>query len=250
MNFVVLRFDELGSTNTEALEQARRGADEGLCIVAAQQTAGRGRQGRMWQSPPGAGLYFSIVARPKLAPKYLPLLTLMTAVAIHETLTGHFGLRPDIKWPNDVHISGKKISGILAETTETDKGPSATAVVIGVGINLRSENFPPELAATAASLEAATGKNVSVDELLRLLTTQFAYFYDILLSENGSKKIVKEWAARSSYHSGKDVRVIMPNETVIGTTCGLEENGALRVKQPDGEIYLVQAGDVENLRPV
>jgi BirA family biotin operon repressor/biotin-[acetyl-CoA-carboxylase] ligase len=247
MNFVVLRFDELGSTNTEALEQARRGAEEGLCIVAAQQTAGRGRQGRAWQSPPGAGLYFSIVLRPKLTPKHLPLLTLMTAVAIHETLTRNFGLRPDIKWPNDVHIGGKKISGILAETTETDK---ATAVVIGVGINLRSGNFPPELAATATSLEAETGKNVSVDELLRLLTTHIERFYDILLSETGNKKIVKEWAARSSYHSGKDVRVIMPNETVIGTTCGLEENGALRIKQPDGEIYLVQAGDVENLRTV
>ena len=251
MNFVVLRFDELGSTNTEALEQAKRGGDEGLCVVARRQTAGRGRHGRTWQSPPDAGLYFSIVLRPKIETRFLPLLTLMAAVAVHETLKETYGLDADIKWANDILAGGKKISGILAEVADTEKG---LAVVIGIGINLRSDNFPAEIADIATSIAAETGATADADLLLRTLTAKIEKFYKILHSENGSEKIGEkikaEWAARSSYFSGKDVRVILPNETLVGTTCGLEENGALRVKQPDGEIRVVQAGDVENLRAV
>jgi BirA family biotin operon repressor/biotin-[acetyl-CoA-carboxylase] ligase len=245
MNFVILRYDELGSTNTEALEQARRGADEGLCVVALQQTAGRGRHGRVWESPPGAGLYASIVLRPKIEVKFLPLLTLMAAVAVFDTLKDDYGLGPDIKWANDVLIDTKKISGVLAEVTDTEKG---LAVVLGIGINLKADNFPPEIANIATSIQIETGKLAVAAVLLKALMAKIAHFYEILHSENGPENIINEWAGRSSYFSGKDVRVILPNETLIGTTCGLEENGALRVKQPDGEIRIVQAGDVENLR--
>src|SRR5436190_18936870 len=99
MNITVLTFDSLDSTNTEALKQARQGAGEGLCIVARQQTAGRGRHGRTWVSQKDAGLYFSIVLRPKIDTKSLPLITLMTGVAVHDTLQ-EFGVKPDIKWVN------------------------------------------------------------------------------------------------------------------------------------------------------
>lgn len=247
MNFVILRFDELGSTNTEALEQAKRGADEGLCVIAGRQTDGRGRHGRVWQSPPGSGLYASLVLRPKIETKFLPLLTLMAAVAVYETLKDSRSLEPDIKWVNDVLINGKKISGILAEVADTEKG---LAVILGIGINLRSDNFPDEIADIATSVEAETGQLVDPDLLLQALTEKLRFFYKILHSENGLENIRNEWAKRSSYYSGKDVRVILPRETLIGTTCGLEENGALRVKQPDGEIRVVQAGDVENLRAI
>jgi BirA family biotin operon repressor/biotin-[acetyl-CoA-carboxylase] ligase len=247
MNFVILRFDELGSTNIEAIEQAKRGADEGVCIVARHQTAGRGRQGRVWQSPPGSGLYFSIVLRPRIETKFLPLLTLMAAVAVHETLSVTYKLSPDIKWVNDILAGNKKISGILAEIADTEKG---LAVIVGIGINLKSDNFPPEISDIATSIETETGKAAGLDNLLPALTENIGSFYDILQSENGAENIKNEWARRSSYYSGKDVRVILPRETIVGTTCGLEETGALRVKQPDGEIRIVQAGDVENLRAV
>ena len=247
MNFVVLRYDELGSTNIEALEQAKRGADEGLCIVARAQTAGRGRHGRVWQSPAGSGLYFSLVLRPKMAMEFLPLLTLMAAVAVHEILISDCGLRPDIKWANDVLVSGKKISGILAEVADTEKG---LAVVLGIGLNIRADNFPEEIAEIATSIETETSGGADGDLLLQKLAGKIEHFYHILQAENGAENIRKEWASRSSYFTGKDVRVILPRETLIGTTCGLEGNGALRVKQPDGEIRVVQAGDVENLRAV
>jgi BirA family transcriptional regulator, biotin operon repressor / biotin---[acetyl-CoA-carboxylase] ligase len=247
MKITILRFDEIGSTNTEALNQARRGADEGLCVVARRQTAGRGRHGRVWISERDAGLYFSVVLRPKIESRFLPLITLAAAVAVHDTLEETYGLEADIKWANDVHAGGRKISGILAETTETSKG---LAVVVGIGINLKSSNFPPEIADTATSVEAETGRAVILDELLEALTGFLDYHYEILQDgDGGAEKIRREWTRRSSYAFGKSVRVTLENETIFGTTQGIEENGALRVVTENGAVKIIQAGDVEMLRP-
>src|SRR5438477_10508359 len=108
----ILRFDSINSTNLEAMRQARAGAPEGLCVVAREQTAGRGRLDRRWHSPKDAGLYLSIVLRPKIEPIGWPLLTLMTAVAVSESLMKSCGLRTDIKWPNDVCANDRKLCGI------------------------------------------------------------------------------------------------------------------------------------------
>lgn len=246
MNFTILRFDELDSTNTEALNQARRGAEEGLCVTARRQNAGRGRHGRIWISEKDAGLYLSIVLRPKIETRFLPLITLMTAIAVYETLKT-FNLQPDIKWVNDVHINGKKISGILAETTETSVG---LAVIVGIGINLKSLNFPPEITNVATSIEFETGKPVNIELLFEKLTANLNKFYQILSEENGAENIRQLWSERSSYNTGKSVRVALENETIIGTTCGIEDNGALRVMLKNGEIRVVHTGDVESLRHV
>lgn len=245
MNFTILQFDQIESTNTEALNQAKRGADEGLCVVAEQQTKGRGRHGRVWISEKNAGLYFSVVLRPKIEMRFLPLITLMSAIAVHDALRELYELKPDIKWVNDIYIDEKKICGILAEMTETSKG---TAVIVGIGINLKSSNFPAEIADIATSLEAETGREIKKDELLNSLTRFLNFFYDILQKQSGAKIIVEEWMKRSTYAFGKEVKVRLENESVFGTTDGLEENGALRVKTDSGEIRIIQAGDVENLR--
>lgn len=245
MNFTILRFETIESTNTEAVNQAKRGADEGLCVIADRQTAGRGRHGRTWISEKGAGLYFSIVLRPKIETRFLPLITLTTAVAVFETLKNLYALKPDIKWANDIHINEKKICGILAEMTETAKG---RAVIVGIGINLKSSNFPAEIADIATSIETETGKKADREELLNSLTHFLEYFYEIFQSANGAKKIIEEWTRRSSYAFEKAVKVKLENEVVIGTTDGLEETGALRVKTGSGELKVIQAGDVENLR--
>ena len=244
MNFTILRFDTIESTNTEAISQAKRGADEGLCVVAERQTAGRGRRGRVWISETGAGLYFSLILRPLIELPFLPLITLMSAVAVYETLKKS-DLNPDIKWVNDIHINGKKICGILAETCETNQG---LAVIVGIGINLRSSNFPPEIAETATSIEAETNENVNPAVLLQNLSRNLAEYYDLLCSENGAEKIRAEWTRRSTYAFGKNVKVILANETIYGATCGIEDNGALRVELETGEIRVIHAGDVENLR--
>lgn len=245
MNITLLKFDSLTSTNTEAIEQAKRGAEEGLCIVAREQTAGRGRHGRNWVSSKDAGLYFSIILRPQISAAMLPLLTLMTAVAVCDMLIDQFGITPDIKWSNDVLVSGKKISGILAETAETPRG---LAVIVGIGINLTSSNFPEEIAETATSIRHETGTAPDLDELLRSLTKFFIYFYSIFLGENGAAEIREHWARRSSYFADKRVRITQGNEIFDATTCGIEKNGALRLKRDDGLIHVIQAGDVESIR--
>ncbi len=157
MNINILRFDSIGSTNDEAARQARLGVDEGLCVIAREQTAGRGRHGRTWTSDPDAGLYFSIVLRPKIEGRYLSLVTLMAGIAVHDALK-EVGLKPDIKWVNDVLVNERKISGILAETIET---PIGLAVIVGIGINLTSRNFTEELADIATSITAETGKKIT-----------------------------------------------------------------------------------------
>lgn len=244
MNITILRFDTIDSTNTEAANQARQGADEGLCVIARQQTAGRGRYGRTWVSDKDAGLYLSIVLRPKIDLRYLPLLTLMTGVAAYDTVK-EFGIKPDIKWVNDLLVGDKKIGGILAEAVET---PTGLAVVVGIGVNLTSRNFPDEIADTATSIEAETGIRLDADDLAEKLTRYLSYLYGILGDEDGPVAIVNQWRKRSSYFSGKHVSVTLPGEIVHGITDGLEKNGALRVKTIDGSVKIVQAGDVERLR--
>jgi BirA family biotin operon repressor/biotin-[acetyl-CoA-carboxylase] ligase len=243
MNFTILRFDLIDSTNTEALKRARQGADEGLCIIARQQTAGRGRHGRFWASPENAGLYLSIVLRPKLDAKYLPLITLASGIAVHDTLT-ELGLKPDIKWPNDVLVNEKKISGILAEMAETQDG---IAVVVGIGINLTSKNFPPEISDAATCIEAAIGQPVPISAFETSLLKYFGYFYG-LLNEDHGETIPTEWQRRSTYSRGKRVRVTLENESITGITDGLAPNGALLVQKDDGTTVNIQAGDVEKLR--
>ena len=237
MNITILRFDALPSTNTEALNQAKRGANEGLCVVAKHQTEGRGRHGRVWISPANAGLYFSIVLRPKLEMRFLPLLTLMSAVAVFDVLQELYGLKPDIKWANDVLVNDKKICGILAETVETKLG---LAIVVGIGINLQTANFPPELWEIATSIEAETEQTPNLENLLQTLTQKLASYYQILHSENGAKQIRQEWTRRSTYAFGREVSVILENEMIFGTTRGIEQNGALRVETDSGEMKIIQ----------
>jgi BirA family biotin operon repressor/biotin-[acetyl-CoA-carboxylase] ligase len=257
MNINILTYETVDSTNNEALKQARLGAAEGLCIVARQQTAGRGRHGRTWVSEKDAGLYFSIVLRPKIEGKFLPLVTLMAGIAVHDTLQ-EIGLKPDIKWVNDVLVNERKISGILAETSETKDG---VAVIVGIGINLKSSNFPPEIADIATSiqesshpykggLDAFRGRAgyLLIEDLTETLTKYLSYSYELLNTENGPAAIINEWRRRSSYFSGKAVKVTLENETITGVTGGLEPNGALRVQKPDGSVVIIQAGDVERLR--
>jgi BirA family biotin operon repressor/biotin-[acetyl-CoA-carboxylase] ligase len=244
MNVTILHFDSLESTNTEAAEQARRGADEGLCVIAAEQTAGRGRLGRRWKSEAGAGLYFSIVLRPKIDTAKLPLITLMAGVAVADTLR-ELGLEPDVKWVNDVLVRDGKICGILAEAIQTDRG---LAVILGIGINLTSRNVPPDLADTATSIMDETGKPISPDQMAAILTKYLTYFYDILTADT-TGEIVALWRNRSTYFSGKPVRVTVGGETFEGITDGLEADGALRVKIGD-RLRIVQVGDVERLRKV
>jgi BirA family biotin operon repressor/biotin-[acetyl-CoA-carboxylase] ligase len=242
----ILRFDSLPSTNLEAARQAADGAAEGLCIVASEQTAGRGRLQRQWVSPKKGGLYFSILLRPQFEQITWPLLTLMAAVAVQDALQEACALDTDIKWPNDILVGDKKLCGILAETVET---PAGRAVVLGIGINLSRNSLPEELTMVATSIETATGRQHDIETLLGALVVALGKHYEMLKQPAGPEAIIREWCARSSYSEGKLLRVTESNGSFVGTTRGLERDGALRVETHTGQIRVVRAGDVTSIRP-
>jgi len=247
MNFFkpkILRYESLPSTNTEAARLAALGAEEGLAVVADEQTAGRGRLQRTWASPKGAGLYVSILLRPKMAQERWPLITFVASLAVSDALLEACELATDIKWPNDVLASERKICGILAEVIDT---PEGRAIVVGIGINVTNQAFPEELSSKAISVAEATGQQRDRETLLSSLLRGLGRWYVLLLEENGGEKIIAEWTARSSYAEGKVVKVVNLDETLTGVTSGLEADGALRLETSTGTVS-IRAGDVTSLR--
>jgi BirA family transcriptional regulator, biotin operon repressor / biotin---[acetyl-CoA-carboxylase] ligase len=168
----------------------------------------------------------------------------MAGIAVHDAIAD-LGLRPDIKWVNDILIDDKKVSGILAEAIDTDGG---VAVIVGIGVNLTAENFPDEIADTATSILSETQQRLTADQIAQPITRYISQFYDVLMGEDGPREIIENWKQRSTYFTGKNVRVSLDGSSIEGVTDGLEENGALRVKRSDGSVTIVQAGDVERLR--
>ncbi len=240
-----IRFDSIDSTNLEGVRRAKVGAPEGLFIVAREQTRGRGRLDRSWHSPKDAGLYVSIILRPKFETARWPLISLAAALAVADAIQKACGLRVDIKWPNDIHAHERKLCGILTETAETEGG---TAAIVGIGINLTRQSFPAELAMHATSIETVTGSEPDPESLLDELMRTFTQRYESLHSDLGAKDIVRDWCANSSYAFDRRVRVAVTNETFEGTTRGLESDGALRVETDEGVIKIVRAGDVTSVR--
>lgn len=240
----VLRFESLPSTNLEAARRATEGAPEGLCVVAAEQTSGRGRLGRQWLSPKGAGLYFSMVLRPILPQSSWPLLTLMASVAVHDALLESCDVQTDIKWPNDIVAGEKKLCGILAETVDTAGG---SAVVLGIGINLNEHSFPPELQGVATSIQGISGGPVDYELVLQTLVRNLSAWYG-KFQTNPAGNLAEEWCARSSYCKGKRIRVADGNGTFVGITKGLESDGGLVVELDNGDQKVIRAADISSVR--
>lgn len=241
----ILRFDSIDSTNLEAMRRAKAGAAEGLCVIAREQTRGRGRLDRSWHSPKDAGLYFSTVLRPSFENGRWPLISLAAALAVSEAIAIACQLIVDIKWPNDICVEQRKLAGILAETVET---PTGTAVILGIGINLTSANFPPELDEVATSLVAANHRPIDRESLVAELIDSLTRRYEMLHTVEGGEQTIRDWCANSSYAYDRDVRVTLPDESFEGVTRGLERDGALRVETSSGATKIVRAGDVAALR--
>ena len=239
----ILRFDSLPSTNVEAARHAAAGASEGFCIVAREQTAGRGRLERQWVSPKDAGLYFSIILRPKFEQTSWGLIPLMAAVAVQKALCAAYQLKTDIKWPNDILANDKKLCGILAETVDN------RTVVVGIGINIRKDSLPADIE-TATSVETVTGRDSEVEVVLPHLVSFLTDCYRKLADASGRVDLIAEWCKRSSYCKGKRVHVAAGCKSFTGTTRGLEPDGALRVQTETGETRIVRAADVSAVRTI
>jgi BirA family biotin operon repressor/biotin-[acetyl-CoA-carboxylase] ligase len=238
-------FFRTDSTNRVALELAYAGEPEGTVVLAEEQTAGRGRAGRTWHSERASGIYVTLLLRPKISPVQAPLLTMMAGLSAHTAIQAQTGLQPDVKWPNDLMLSGKKLGGIL---TEMHAEPNLVRfVIVGIGINVNQEKFPAELSGTATSLQVETGKSQSRLELLARLLREFETDYNRFLRE-GSRSITERFTQVSSYARGKRVRVSNGNESYAGVTAGLLPEGLLQVQRDDGALATVFAGDVAEIK--
>lgn len=242
----ILRYESLPSTNTEAIRLASEGSAEGLTIVADEQTAGRGRLQRTWISPRGAGLYVSVLLRPKMPMDRWALITFAASLAVSDTLFAACDVKTDIKWPNDILAGERKICGILAEAIDTIIG---RAVVVGIGINLAKTAFPQHLAATATSIEEVNAYPTDREMLLAQLLENLFGWYELLHGTTGANTVRSAWISRSSYAVGRRVMISNADEVFQGVTSGLEEDGALRVETETEGIRIVRAGDIVSIRP-
>jgi BirA family biotin operon repressor/biotin-[acetyl-CoA-carboxylase] ligase len=227
-------FDSLDSTNRYALDEARRGAPEGLVVVADFQTAGRGRRGRGWVAPPGASLLVSVLLRPSLPPDRTPLVSMACGVAMAEAVTQVAGFTPGLKWPNDLVVGDRKLAGILAER-------EGDAVVIGVGVNVEWHDFPPEIAETATACNLAAGRAVE----RRALLDAFLAALDARCVDFAA--VTAEYRSRLAT-LGRRVRVDRTDGTLVGRALDVGDAGQLLVEDQRGSVVEVRVGDVVHLR--
>ena len=236
--------DTLESTNQFLLELATQKAQEGTLAVAETQTAGRGRQRRLWHSPPGLNLYFSLLLWPDASPLRRPQLAMLTALALRRAiLTQDATLAIGLKWPNDLWINGLKISGILCECPP-EPLDGRYGIVIGIGLNINSlaEDFPQELHATATSLRIqAGGKLFSRERLLAEFCNAFQPLYDKWLKSADLLPFLPEWNEHDILIE-KTIAVQRPNDIVTGMVTGYTPEGLLRLNTQDG-VITISAGD-------
>jgi BirA family biotin operon repressor/biotin-[acetyl-CoA-carboxylase] ligase len=234
-------FFRVESTNSVAMRLGEEGEPHGTLVVAEEQTAGRGRAGRAWHSEKTSGIYATLLLRPAISPAAAPLVTLVAGLAARDAVAEQTGLYPDIRWPNDLLLHGKKFCGILTEMhAEPDR---VHFVVCGIGLNVNHAKMPADLQDAATSLRMESGRPHSRLELLvRLLRAADRYYNQMVA--HGAAPIVARFTEVSSFARGKRVRVTTGQETYAGITAGLEPNGLLRVERDDGRVESVISGDV------
>jgi BirA family biotin operon repressor/biotin-[acetyl-CoA-carboxylase] ligase len=239
--------ETIDSTNTRAKQLAEEGEPEGTLVVAEEQTAGKGRRGRNWSSPPGAGVFMSLILRPSLKPRQASSITLVAALAVAKGIETACGEKAQIKWPNDIVIREKKVCGIL---TETSSEPDFIHyVVVGIGINANTKQFPQELSKTASSILLETGHHVDRQALIAAVMDSFTGYYRQYLQTGDLSLLCQEYD-NILINRGRQVRIFHGlieetplEETEVGTAKGIDKEGALLVETVDG-IRKVVSGEV------
>ncbi len=233
---------EVESTNVLAYRLAEEGAAEGTVVIADAQTRGKGRLGRQWESPAGVNLYCSIILRPPIMPLHAPQLTFLSAVAVAEAIERTASLTPAIKWPNDVLVNGLKVAGMLNEMSAETERVEFLILGIGVNINMKQDQFPSDLRHPASSLAIEAGREVQRLPFARALLESLDSHYVRYLAR-GYDPLRQAWLARSAV-MGRRVRVSSQDGEITGTVEGIDEIGALLIKDTDGLTQRILAGDV------
>ena len=232
----ILFLEEVDSTNNEARRLAKLGEKEGTVVVAASQVKGKGRFDRRWISPTG-GIYLSIILKPYVSQSKLPILTLLSAVAVVRTIRGLTKLDASVKWPNDIEISGKKVGGILCEAVKN-------TIIIGIGINLNTglSIFPPSLRKQVTSVKFETGASLKRDKVIIILLEEFDKLYRDFLHRR-QDEIVSEWSSFCRT-LGDKVKIETTEGIISGYAERVGSRGELIVRGYDGKIKKVFSGDV------
>ena len=235
-------FASIDSTNSEARRLAEDGAAEGEVVVAEAQSRGRGRLGRLWESPPFTNLYLSVILRPHLAPVHAPQITLTAAVALAETVGLFLSRPPAIKWPNDILVDGKKLAGILTEAA--CDSARIEYVILGIGLNLNygADSMPAQLRQRATSIAQLTGQPLVRETVLRRLIQDLDRCYGEL-EASGFEGLRARWEARFVWR-GRRVRIELGDQVLIGRAQGIEPGGALILEDDEGQRRSIVAGDV------
>jgi BirA family biotin operon repressor/biotin-[acetyl-CoA-carboxylase] ligase len=238
-------FTEVTSTNDIAKKFVTMKAREGTVVIADTQTSGKGRLGRGWLSPKG-GIWFSIILRPEVKAKDTFKMTFLTAVAIAKTIKKMFKLNAEIEWPNDVLINGKKVCGILTETSI--RGDAVDSVIVGVGINVNVDInfFPKDLKKTVTTLAAEVNSEVDREKFLSKLLTELEVYYK-MFKENRFDSILEEWKQLNRFF-GANAEVVSFDEKITGQAVNVDQNGALVIRLADGTTRKVFSGDVTLLQ--
>jgi len=238
-----VELDECDSTNDDAARLARAGARHGTVVIARAQRAGRGRDGRAWASPRDAGLYLSAVIRPPLPLVDVPPVTLAIGIGVCDAART-MGAAAMLKWPNDVLVHGKKLAGVLVEAHS--QGNRLESIVVGIGVNLAAAALPPELLATATTLEHATGAPVDRAAFIEQLLAQVERWMDRYIA-SGLSAIAPSWHERMA--QGIAARARVDGADLSGEVAGLDGDGALLLRDSVGRLHRVRSGDVEVIRP-
>lgn len=241
----VFTFGRVTSTNDVAVSLARGGSPEGTLVIAEEQARGRGRLGRVWFSPPGCGLWFSLILRPGMSAGESATISLAAAAGVAESLDSGYGIRAQIKWPNDVLVGGKKICGILTEAEFVDQRVSF--VVVGIGINVLTgrDQFPDGIADIATSVAIETGGKVSRTGVLARVVGAIEENY-IELRDSGFAGLREKLLLRSAL-LGKMTRVKTPEGIVEGVAVDIDIGGALLLRRENGSTERLVAGEVTGI---
>ncbi len=242
-------FAETGSTNDVAMALGRDGEATGSLVVAESQNSGRGRLGRAWLSPPGQGIYCSIILRPRLEPADLPKITLIAALAVCKAVEAVTGLHPGIKWPNDLLLAGKKFCGILTETGPLSGG-KPPLVVLGVGLNVLTPlaSFPAELRERVTSLAVAGGESLRRGALLAAIAEGVEA--ELARLERGEfAALLAEWRRRDATLGKRLTWFTADGKVVEGVALGPDETGVLHIRDGHGREYEVLSGDLYLRQP-
>lgn len=234
--------ESVDSTQKIAHKLAYENAVEGTVIIAEEQTAGRGRMDRKWHSPKYSGIWMSIILRPQLPIPKAPQLTLIVAVSVVQAIEEVTGLLPEIKWPNDILIGGKKVTGILTELLAESDRINSILIGIGINVNTRKEDFPDELEGIASSLAIETGSLVDREKLIRRVLEQLEKLYTLYL-DKGFLPIKLMWESYA-VSIGKNITARTLTGEIKGKAIGITEDGVLLIESVGGEVHPIYSADI------